>query len=289
MSKKTDWKTLAEQLADGTNLSWREIAKALGVARSTVSDHLRQHCARKNVVEELVKEAVLDTSRILVISDMHIPYHHNKMLPFLGALKAKYSPTVVISVGDEADKAGLSYHEKHPSMMSAADELQLTRMYIKEVEKLFPQMTILHSNHGSLAFRKSASAGIPAEYLKSCNDVYGVGEGWKWIDSLILPLPDGSPVYFTHGRNKDVTKVAKGANMCAVQGHHHSLSKVEWWKPFTVKGVEQKPLWAMQVGCLLDDYSRAFNYNKADLTSPLINCGVIVNGKPEIVFLEELV
>ena len=284
-----DWKGLAEQLAEHTKLSWREIAKTLGVARSTVSDHLRQHFARKYVLEGDCQEAVPDTSRVLVISDMHIPYHHKKMLPFLAALKKKYSPTFIVSVGDEADKAGLSYHEKSPSLMNAEDELHLTRMYIKEVEKLFPQMTILHSNHGSLAFRKSASAGIPAAYMKSYNDVYEVGKGWQWVDSLILPLPDGNKVYLTHGRNKDVTKVAKGTNMCAVQGHHHSLSKIEWWKPFTVKGVEQNPLWAMQVGCLLDDYSRAFSYNKADLTSPLINCGVIINSKPEIIFLEELV
>ena len=158
-------------------MSWREIAKALSVPRSTVSDYLRQHHS-SNLASKQEKEDSLDTSRILVISDMHIPYQNEKMFDFLAALKDKYCPTLVVSVGDEADKAGLSYHEKSPSMMTAADELHLARMYIKQVEKLFPKMYILHSNHGSLAFRKSASAGIPAAYLKSYNDVFGVGAGW---------------------------------------------------------------------------------------------------------------
>jgi hypothetical protein len=77
--------------------------------------------------------------------------------------------------------------------------------------------------------------------------------------------------------------------MCVVQGHHHSLRKVEWWKPFSVKGKNQKPLWAMQLGCLIDDYSAAFSYNKGQMTAPMINCGVIIDSKPEIIFLDELV
>lgn len=45
----------------------------------------------------------------------------------------------------------------------------------------------------------------------------------------------------------------------------------------------------MQLGCLINDKSEAFLYNKSNLTSPLINCGMIINGKPEIVFMNELI
>ena len=286
--KEMTWQQQAIELSkfvkqDGTKLSWRNIAKALGVPKTTVQECLRKHYDMLNTVDEK------DFSRILCISDLHMPFHHPKAFQFLAALKEKYKPTFVVCMGDEADKAGLSYHEKSTSLPSAADELHLTRMYMKEVEKLFPNLTLLHSNHGSLAFRRAATHGIPEAYLKSYNDVYGVGSGWKWVDHLCVTLPNGLPLYLTHGRSNDAAKVGKTQGMCIVQGHHHSLSKVEWWKPFSVQGKNQKPLWAMQLGCLIDDYSAAFSYNKGQMTAPMINCGVIIDSKPEIIFLDELV
>ena len=286
MEVTTDWRKQAIELSkfvkqDGKKLSRRQIARILEVPKTTLQEFLKKHD------ESIVLEQ--DFSRILVISDMHTPFQHPKTLEFLAALKLRYSPTFVVCVGDEADKAGLSYHEKSTSLPSAEDELKLAQMYLKEVEKIFPQMTLLHSNHGSLAFRKAATAGIPSAYMKSYQDVYGVGDGWKWVDHLNIDLPNGLPVHFTHGRATDVTKVGKTHGMCVVQGHHHSLSKVEWWKPFSVKGKDQKPLWAMQLGCLIDDYSPAFNYNKGQMLSPMLNCGIIINGKPEVIFLDELV
>ena len=44
----------------------------------------------------------------------------------------------------------------------------------------------------------------------------------------------------------------------------------------------------MQVGCLIDNSSAAFNYNKQSPIAPIISCGIIVNGKPEIVFMEDI-
>ncbi len=37
----------------------------------------------------------LDTSRILNISDQHMPYEHPDMFKFLAAVKKKYKPTLV--------------------------------------------------------------------------------------------------------------------------------------------------------------------------------------------------
>jgi hypothetical protein len=41
--------------------------------------------------------------RILVISDLHVPYHHPDSYRFLEALAHKYDPTNVIHIGDEMD------------------------------------------------------------------------------------------------------------------------------------------------------------------------------------------
>uniref|UniRef100_UPI0020173DA6 metallophosphoesterase n=1 Tax=Actinomyces sp. 186855 TaxID=2761164 RepID=UPI0020173DA6 len=154
----------------------------------------------------------------LVISDMHIPYHHENTLEFLQELKDKYNPTRVICMGDELDKHALSYHDSDPDLASAGDELKRSIPVVKEVFKMFPKMDILESNHGSLVWRKAKTHGIPRHYLKSYNDVLGVDEGWQWHFDLTITLPNGQQCYFHHGKTTDVTKLSQQMGMNAVQG-----------------------------------------------------------------------
>ncbi len=41
--------------------------------------------------------------RVLVISDLHIPYNHPDVVDFLALVKAVYDPDRVVCVGDEVD------------------------------------------------------------------------------------------------------------------------------------------------------------------------------------------
>ena len=74
---------------------------------------------------------------ILVISDQHIPHHHQDMIPFLSAIKKKYKPTRIINIGDEIDAHAISYHSPNPDLASAGDELKKSLETIHELEKLF--------------------------------------------------------------------------------------------------------------------------------------------------------
>ena len=107
------------------------------------------------------KKDTEDNSRILFISDLHIPFHHEDSFDFLRHLKQKYKPTRVICLGDELDKNSLSYHEKNPDLYSPGHELQVSIPFIHELEEIFPKMDILESNHGSLVWRKAKTFGIP--------------------------------------------------------------------------------------------------------------------------------
>jgi hypothetical protein len=42
-------------------------------------------------------------------------------------------------------------------------------------------------------------------------------------------------------------------------------------------------MFAMQLGCLIDDTLPAFQYNKRDLMRPILNVGVILDGCPQII------
>lgn len=213
---------------------------------------------------------------ILIISDTHIPYHHPDLLPFLKEIKKQINPDKVISVGDELDKHALSMHDSDPDLPSAGDELKLSLPVIKELEKLFPKMDLLDSNHGSLAYRRAHKYGIPKSYIKNYNEVLEVGKGWKWHDDLVLNTPSGE-VYFCHGKMADVGKLAQHMGMSAVQGHYHSTFKLSYHSS------PLKLYFGLQVGCLIDKKSLAFRYNKTQRQRPILGCGAIIDGFPELI------
>lgn len=215
-----------------------------------------------------------DNSRILIISDIHIPYHHPDSLEFLQYLKDKYQPTRIICMGDELDKHALSFHDHDPNLPSAGDELKISLPVIAELNRMFPVMDILESNHGSLLYRKAHANGIPKQYLKSYNEVLNVNSDWKWWYDMTITLPNGNKCYFHHGKSANVTKTSQTMSMCAVQGHYHETFKIEYW------GNPNGLFWAMQTGCLINDNALAFNYNNVNLKRPIIGTGLIIDSQP---------
>ena len=211
---------------------------------------------------------------ILIISDTHMPYENKFLIPFLKALTKKYRKfDRVIHLGDEVDNAGMSFHDKDSEMPSSGDELQLALPKIKELEKMFPKMDLLDSNHGSLVFRRAFKYGIPKSYLKNYNDFLQVGNGWKWHEDITLDTPLGK-VYFCHGKNSDVWKFAQSLGMSAVQGHYHSSYGCKWY------GNSLGLYFGLQCACLIDPKALAFKYNKLQKARPVIGTAVIINGIP---------
>lgn len=218
-----------------------------------------------------------DTSSILVISDQHMPYEHPDMFDFLEAAKKKYKPTMVVNIGDEVDKHALSFHDSDADLPSAGYELEQAIGKIKQMERLFPEMTLIDSNHGSLALRKFKHHGIPMKYLASQHDIYGVSEKWQWVNDISVKLPNGQGCYFCHGMVKNGIKLASQRGTNVVQGHYHTDFKIDY------VGNPNNLLFSLQVGCLIDRNSLAFAYDKLNLNRPIIGIGLIVDSKPVLV------
>lgn len=275
----TTWHQSAIRLAETEVMSWRDIAIQLDVAKSTVSDFLRSYFKfKEQPVEEMYYEPAPkqshDNSRIMIISDMHLPYSVKGLIPFLQGLKDKYNPTRIICIGDELDYHQNSFHDSDADLLGASCELKSALDTIAVLHKMFPKMDLLDSNHGSMIYRKAKHHGIPRHHLKSYNEVLGVDEGWKWHDSLTITLPDGKPVYFHHGKTADGIKMSQTMGMSAVQGHHHNEFSVRYWA--NSLGL----YFSLQVGCLIDDESYAFAYNNVNLKRPIIGCALIIDGIP---------
>ena len=213
--------------------------------------------------------------RILVISDLHIPYHREDSFEFLKEIKKEYKPDTIVNIGDEIDCHALSFHDHNPDLASAGHELVRAKDFIKELESIFPEMTLLDSNHSSLVYRRAIKSGIPRGYLKEYKEFLNVKK-WNWVDNLTLTLPNKQRCFFTHGISADVTKVSQINSQSCVQGHFHSKFKIEYWAN------SDALFFAMQVGCLIQQTNLAFTYSKNFKTKFIMGCGMIVDSTPRL-------
>ena len=110
--------------------------------------------------------SIMTHKRILVISDLHIPYHHQDAFEFLREIKKEYQPDFVVNIGDLLDFHAISMHTHDPDLYSAGDELKVARKHIRELENIYPKMIEVESNHSSLVYRRALKFGMSKEFLK---------------------------------------------------------------------------------------------------------------------------
>lgn len=213
---------------------------------------------------------------ILVISDMHHPYGHPDMLDFLKAVKRKYTPDLVVCIGDEVDFHDSSFHDSDPDLDSAGVELDKAIQALTPIYKLFPKVTVVESNHGSMVMRKALVGKIPRKAIKGYNEILDAPAGWRWVFDCVYNTPIG-PVYFCHGKTGTPGRLASLYGMSAVQGHFHEKAQI------TYISTPEKLMFDAHTGCLADDKSLALGYNKINAKRPIVSLIVIVNGVPQIV------
>lgn len=208
---------------------------------------------------------------------MHYPFNHPDVYAFLKEIKRKYKPDKVISLGDEVDFHGINFHSHDPDLQSPGDELQTAIRRMQPLYKLFPEMDLVESNHGSMVFRRALANGLPRRIFKCYRDVIEAPKGWRWHDEIILYMGDGKPLYICHGKSADVLKLSQSMGMSCIQGHYHEKFEVRFW------GNKLGLYWACIAGCLIDNKSLAFAYNKLNLKRPVIGTVVVLNGIPQLI------
>lgn len=215
---------------------------------------------------------------IITISDNHAPYGHPDTPAFLRSIKEKYwkrakKPLVVVG-GDEQDGHAISFHDSDPDLMSASDELKTAINRLKPIYAIFPKATVLESNHGSLFYRRMKTHGIPRFVVKAYREVIEAPKTWHWVPDLTVKMSNGQLVYMCHGKIANVLQLSQTMGMSVVQFHYHEKFSIQYWaNPVGL-------YWAAQAGCLIDDSSLAFAYNKLNRHRPIIGTVVVVNGHP---------
>ena len=212
---------------------------------------------------------------ILVISDMHHPYAHPDTVPFLKHLKSKYKFDCIVCIGDEIDNHAISFHDSNPDLPSAGDELKKAIKSLQPIYKLFPNVTVVESNHGSLVYRKALASGLPKAVFKDYNDILQAPKGWKWVFDVLLDTPTG-PVYLCHGKTGASGKLASQYGCSTIQGHFHEKAQIHYIS------TPERLMFDAHTGCLADDKSLALGYNKVNPKRPIVSVLVVINGIPHI-------
>jgi hypothetical protein len=203
----------------------------------------------------------LANNRILVISDLHAPYQHQDAVAFLSAIKDNFH--------------AMSFHPSNAELYSAGDEFKAGQEVIWEIEDLFPKVTVLESNHGSMAYRKARVTGIPDAFLIPYKEILDV-KHWEWVSLLELTLPNKQPCFMTHQINANARTAMTNKMMSVVQGHFHEKFEVVY------HGNGERLNFGMSVGCMINDNSMAFHYNKVFPKRPVIGCGMIIDSQPHL-------
>ena len=212
--------------------------------------------------------------RILIIGDLHCPFELEGYHQHCLETYAKFNCNQVIFIGDCLDNHYSSYHETDANGMGGADELQTAINCLDKWNKSFPVADVIIGNHDRMIMRKAQTSDIPAEWIKSYNEV--LGTKWNWTERIVY---DG--VQFVHGEGGTARTKAKNDMMSTVQGHIHTQAYCEWLVGRNFR------VFSMQVGCGVDAKSYGAAYAR-HFKRQAIGCSVVLGGHTAINCLMEL-
>ena len=212
---------------------------------------------------------------VLILGDQHRPFEHPDYLKFCKDTYKRYNCNKVVNIGDEWDNCALSRFDKDPEGMTAKDEYEAALDASKAWYKAFPTQQVVESNHGLRPFKTAFVAGLPKVYMKSYSEFTKAPKGWTWHTHVVI---DG--VLYFHGEpfsgESGHIRAMMKHRRSVVIGHIHAFAGVNYSQS------AHDQLFAMNVGCGINDKTFPFNYAKNQATRPVLGCGVVLKGKEAI-------
>lgn len=258
-----------------------------------LNEGLKQHSASKSQ-KEFSKLISLDIkpltklkpyeggnpNNVLVISDTHFPFERDGALEHCREMQERFKCGTVVHIGDVIDNHFSSYHETNPDGKSAGDELEVAKQKVQDWYKVFPKAKVCLGNHDQLIQRKAFTSGLSKHWIRGYAEVLET-PGWQFeLEHMI------NGILYIHGTG---TRGAAGAlstamnrRVSVVQGHLHSTARIDW----NVSSEDR--LFAMNVGCLVDDRKYAFDYAMVNPKKFIVSCGVVIAGELPIILPMQL-
>ena len=254
--------------------SYHQIAEDYETTAEAVRSKIRRYKA--------TVPAAKGNERVLVISDTHCPAMHHGYIDFLVSIFHKHKCTRVVHIGDLVDWNAISFHEKDPSMPSAADEFVAASKQVRALHKAFPEVDYLIGNHSALPERKAQSVGLPPEVILNFKTLWGL-DGWEIHPRFTDLLIDN--VIYRHGDKEkggqmSALKNAQAQFKSLVMGHLHAQAGINY------HANQDGVVFGMNVGCGVDHTHPAMNYGRIYAARPVLGCGVVYS--PKLAFFEPM-
>jgi len=207
--------------------------------------------------EAIYQPYVLNAKRLLVLSDIHIPYHNIDSLTCAFDYAKKEKPDAILLNGDTLDFFGLSKFVKDPKKRSVAHELEAFKSLMEIIKKVFNAK--IYYKMGNHCERYEHFLWMKAHELVGVDEfdfgniIKARSEGIEMIkDKRVVKAGDLSIIHgheFGGGIFSPVN-VARGLYMrgkvSAMQGHSHVTSEN------TELDMDGKLITTWSVGCLCE-------------------------------------
>lgn len=200
---------------------------------------------------------ILKHKRILVLSDIHIPYHNISALTAAIAFGKKEKPDAILLNGDTIDCFQLSRFCKEPNKRNFAGELDMFRDFIQVLKKQFNcKIYFKLGNHeeryNHFLYQKAHElAGV--EEFELSEIIKARAEGIDVIDNKRIIKAGDLNIIHGHefgGSIFSPVNIARGlflrAKVSAMQGHNHQTSE------HTESNMNGKITTTWSLGCLCE-------------------------------------
>ena len=217
-------------------------------------------------------------TRVLVISDTQFPFHHKDIFSFLEHIRDTYKPDQVVHIGDLVDFHALSDYPTDPDADSVGLEFEKAQVQIGRLASMFPEVTVLESNHDERFYKRLMKAGIPRRFWPSYEKLFETPPGWSWKPHIKI-----DDIVYIHGHQVPssggnvMQNAMKKYMRSIVFGHFHTRFGIDYYAN------EDSLMFGMCVGSLIDHKQYAFNYQSAEIRKPLIGIGLVDDGIPFLI------
>jgi predicted phosphodiesterase len=186
--------------------------------------------------EAIYQPYALESKRLLVLSDIHIPYHSIDALSCAFDYAKKEKPDAILLNGDTLDFFGLSRFAKDPKARSFAHELKTFKEFMDVLKKTFnAKIYFKIGNHEERYFHflwMKAHEIVGVEEFELENIIKSRAEGIEIIkDKRIMKAGDLNIIHGHEfgGSVFSPVNIARGlflkGKVSAMQGHNHSTSE----------------------------------------------------------------
>jgi predicted phosphodiesterase len=216
--------------------------------------------------ETIYEPFKINAQRLLVLSDIHIPYHSVNSLTIAFDWAKKQKPDAILLNGDTLDFFGLSRYAKDPKKRSFSSELESFKDFITILKKTFDAKIYFKiGNHEEryehyLWMKAGELAGI--DDFELANIIKARAEGIEIIaDKRIMKAGE---LNIIHGHEYfgsfSPVNIARGlftkGKVSAMQGHNHQTSE------HTEADMNGKITTTWSVGCLSELHPMYMPLNK---------------------------